>query len=264
MRFQCNESQARAQMCLDYLEDIEMNTNYALAFMIVGILSAGQAMAGKPSSDDRDRKNEQRGSSERTQDRQRDAAADEPQSINSNREREQRRHSEYTRESERDRDDRWDGDERRDRDERRDSDERWGSDERQDRDERWGSDERRDSDERRERRGDRRSDDRNKHFGDQHRNTVRDYYSNEFHRGNCPPGLARKQNGCMPPGQAKKWNVGQQLPRNVIFHNLPTELATQLGQPPAGHRYVQVEDDILLITSRTGRIIDAISVLGNQ
>jgi len=27
--------------------------------------------------------------------------------------------------------------------------------------------------------------------------------------GGCPPGLAKKNNGCMPPGQAKKLRVGQ-------------------------------------------------------
>jgi len=31
--------------------------------------------------------------------------------------------------------------------------------------------------------------------------------------GHCPPGLAKKNNGCLPPGQAKKlYNVGQRLP----------------------------------------------------
>jgi hypothetical protein len=31
--------------------------------------------------------------------------------------------------------------------------------------------------------------------------------------GGCPPGLAKKHNGCMPPGQAKKlYNVGQRFP----------------------------------------------------
>jgi len=34
-------------------------------------------------------------------------------------------------------------------------------------------------------------------------------------RGNCPPGLAKKHNGCLPPGQAKKlYNVGQRYNRN--------------------------------------------------
>ena len=34
-------------------------------------------------------------------------------------------------------------------------------------------------------------------------------------RGGCPPGLAKKGNGCMPPGQAKKlYNVGQRYNRN--------------------------------------------------
>jgi Ni/Co efflux regulator RcnB len=100
------------------------------------------------------------------------------------------------------------------------------------------------------------------HFGDQQRNAVREYYSEEFRHGRCPPGLAKKENGCMPPGLAKNWAVGQQLPRDVVFHNLPETLATQLGQPPAGHRYVRAADDILLINSGTGLVIDAIPGLG--
>ncbi|MCU0988318.1 MAG: RcnB family protein [Xanthomonadales bacterium] len=102
------------------------------------------------------------------------------------------------------------------------------------------------------------------HFGDQQRAAIRNYYGEEFRRGHCPPGLAKKHNGCMPPGQVKNWAVGQQLPRDVIFHNLPAQLATQLGQPPAGHRYVRAADDILLITSGTGLVIDAIPGLGLQ
>ena len=66
----------------------------------------------------------------------------------------------------------------------------------------------------------------------------------------------------MPPGQVKNWAVGQQLPRDVIFHNLPERLATQLGQPPTGRRYVRAADDILLINSLTGLVIDAIPGLG--
>jgi Ni/Co efflux regulator RcnB len=100
------------------------------------------------------------------------------------------------------------------------------------------------------------------HFGDQQQTAVREYYSGEFRHGHCPPGLARKDNGCMPPGLVKNWAVGQQLPRDVVFHNLPETLATQLGQPPAGQRYVRAADDILLITSGTGLVIDAIPGLG--
>src|SRR5687767_14329211 len=46
-------------------------------------------------------------------------------------------------------------------------------------------------------------------FVDQHRVVVREYYDTEYRRGHCPPGLAKKNNGCMPPGQAKKWQVGR-------------------------------------------------------
>ena len=33
---------------------------------------------------------------------------------------------------------------------------------------------------------------------------VPSHYSSAFASANCPPGLAKKHNGCMPPGQAKK------------------------------------------------------------
>ena len=100
------------------------------------------------------------------------------------------------------------------------------------------------------------------HFGDQHRTAAREYYSEQFHRGRCPPGLAKKHDGCMPPGQARKWDVGRPLPREVIYHDVPPALVVQFGPPPRGHRYVQVAGDILLIAIGTGIVVDAIQNLG--
>ncbi|MHB8951131.1 MAG: RcnB family protein, partial [Rhodoferax sp.] len=80
--------------------------------------------------------------------------------------------------------------------------------------------------------------------------------------GRCPPGLAKKNNGCMPPGQARKWAVGQPLPPGVVTYSLPTVVINQLGAPPAGQRYVRVASDILLIAIGTGLVIDAIQDLG--
>jgi Ni/Co efflux regulator RcnB len=93
------------------------------------------------------------------------------------------------------------------------------------------------------------------HFNEHHRVAVQSYYDEQFRRGSCPPGLAKKNNGCMPPGQAKRWMVGRTLPGDVVFHDLPPELVTVLGAPPAGHRYVRVARDILLITSGTAMVV---------
>lgn len=95
-------------------------------------------------------------------------------------------------------------------------------------------------------------------FEEHQRNVVRDYYRTESDAKRCPPGLAKKNNGCMPPGQARKWEVGQPLARDIIYHDIPADIATQLGEPPAGHRYVRVASDILLITQNVGNVIDAI------
>ncbi|MBW6508827.1 MAG: RcnB family protein [Desulfuromonadales bacterium] len=101
------------------------------------------------------------------------------------------------------------------------------------------------------------------HFNDRHRTIVQDYSSSRFNSGHCPPGLAKKNNNCMPPGQAKKWTLGKPLPRDVIFHNLPREVAEQFGPPPAGQRYVRVANDILMIATGNGTVIDAIENWGN-
>ncbi len=105
---------------------------------------------------------------------------------------------------------------------------------------------------------------RSEHFGEQHRSHANDYYREQFRAGRCPPGLAKKNNGCMPPGQAKKWAVGRPLPRDVIYYEVPPVLVVQFGQPPSGHRYVRVASDILLIAIGTGMVIDAIQDLGRM
>jgi Ni/Co efflux regulator RcnB len=101
-----------------------------------------------------------------------------------------------------------------------------------------------------------------KYFIDQHQMVIRDYYVNEYKTNHCPPGLAKKHNGCMPPGQAKKWAIGRPLPRDVVYYDLPAALAITMGPPPPGYRFVRVASDILMITIGTGMVMDAVNDLG--
>ncbi|MEE4607686.1 MAG: RcnB family protein [Desulfobacteraceae bacterium] len=105
-------------------------------------------------------------------------------------------------------------------------------------------------------------DGRQRHFGNVDRSPIDRYYADQFRRGKCPPGLAKKGNGCMPPGQAKKWRLHRPLPRDVIFYDLPRDILVHLGTPPSGHRFVRVAGDILLIAVGTGMVVDAIEDLG--
>jgi len=68
-------------------------------------------------------------------------------------------------------------------------------------------------------------------FDDHQRTIINDYFGPRFRSGRCPPGLAKKYNGCMPPGQAKQWRMGYPLPSNLVFYNLPSALIGQLGTP---------------------------------
>lgn len=101
-------------------------------------------------------------------------------------------------------------------------------------------------------------------IGDQDRMILRDYYGGMAARGHCPPGLAKKHNGCMPPGQAKKWALGRPLPRDVIFYDLPHDLSIRLSVPPQGYRYVRVAADVLMIAVGTGMVVAAVEDLMNM
>ncbi|MCQ8104342.1 RcnB family protein [Methylomonas sp. SURF-2] len=90
---------------------------------------------------------------------------------------------------------------------------------------------------------------------------IRDFYAHEFRAGKCPPGLAKKNNGCLPPGQIKRWEMGRPLPRDLVYYDLPASLIRQIGYPPTGYRYVRVANDILMITIGTGLVVDAIADL---
>lgn len=103
---------------------------------------------------------------------------------------------------------------------------------------------------------------KNKHFNDGKRAHIRRYYEEEFRGGHCPPGLAKKHNGCMPPGQAKKWRMGRPLPQDVVIYEVPPALVVRIGVPPSGYKYVRVASDILLIAVGTRMVADAITDLG--
>lgn len=90
------------------------------------------------------------------------------------------------------------------------------------------------------------------------RRMVSDYYGHQARAGNCPPGLARKHNGCLPPGQAKKWTRGAPLPAGLQYHDLPYELLRRLPPPPPNYRYVQIAGDVLMIAIGTSMVVDAI------
>lgn len=103
------------------------------------------------------------------------------------------------------------------------------------------------------------------YFRDEHRTVIRNYYEREYVAAKrCPPGLAKKHNGCLPPGQAKKWAIGRALPGDVIYYPVEPSVVVQLGPPPAGHKFVRVAGDILLIAIGTGMVIDAIEDLGRR
>jgi hypothetical protein len=99
-------------------------------------------------------------------------------------------------------------------------------------------------------------------FSSRLRDDVRVYFVETHGRGKCPPGLAKKNNGCLPPGQAKKrYVVGRPIPAGVEILVLPPALEVRIGPAPDGYRYAIVDGDLVKLAVGTLLVVDAISGL---
>ncbi len=86
-------------------------------------------------------------------------------------------------------------------------------------------------------------------------------HGNHAAMGHCPPGLAKKGNGCMPPGQAKKlYNIGQRLPLGfngyTPYNQIPYDLRRRYNLND-DYRYIY-RDDYLYRVDPTTMVVSQI------
>ena len=95
-------------------------------------------------------------------------------------------------------------------------------------------------------------------FESSQRSAIQDYYRDDYSRsGNCPPGLAKKDNGCLPPGQAKRrWDVGQALPPDIELYPLPPALRATLAPPLPGYDYGYADGGVILFGTSDRVVVD--------
>ena len=84
-------------------------------------------------------------------------------------------------------------------------------------------------------------------------------------RGSCPPGLAKKHDGCMPPGQAKRYyNVGQHYDRNFgnrwAYDQIPNDLRTRYAFD-SNDRYYYRNGYLYQVDPRTLLVQQVVSAL---
>ncbi len=73
----------------------------------------------------------------------------------------------------------------------------------------------------------------------------------------CPPGLAKKNNGCLPPGQAKKiYGRGDHIEGDYVLVWDPAKY----GLDPSG-TYYQLGDHVFLVDPKTKEILDLIGAV---
>ena len=101
--------------------------------------------------------------------------------------------------------------------------------------------------------------DQSKHGGDSGHGAV------GYGVGGCPPGLAKKHNGCLPPGQAKKlYNVGQHFPTSYGYRwnydQIPYDLRNQYGFDP-NYRYYYGDGYLYRVDPRTMLISQVVSAI---
>lgn len=77
----------------------------------------------------------------------------------------------------------------------------------------------------------------------------------------CPPGLAKKHNGCLPPGHAQHYVIGQPLPQGTVVWEVPQDVLVALPPPPPAAQYVWVDRNVLLVSEASKKVLDAAVLL---
>lgn len=93
--------------------------------------------------------------------------------------------------------------------------------------------------------------------GDRRHDVQRNYgYHGSAYR-NCPPGLAKRHNGCTPPGQARNWSRGSHLPYGynsyTAYNRIPRAYIDRYSLNP-NNRYIYRNNTIYQIDPRTSII----------
>jgi Ni/Co efflux regulator RcnB len=87
-------------------------------------------------------------------------------------------------------------------------------------------------------------------------------FRGEDSRDGCPPGLAKKHNGCLPPGQA--WRVGQRAPwgnaRYIDYGRLPSYYRDHYSYS-SNQRYYYEGNRVYVIDPTTQLIRSIINIL---
>lgn len=75
------------------------------------------------------------------------------------------------------------------------------------------------------------------------------YYRDEIAAGRCPAPLVRRDKACGAPSaaQTRAWKLDQPLPDGVKAEAPPPGLIAKLSPSPAGHQYLRVDTDILVV-----------------
>jgi hypothetical protein len=104
-------------------------------------------------------------------------------------------------------------------------------------------------------------------FIDRNRNRVDDRVEARWNYGSnwCPPGLAKKNNGCVPPGQFKReFREGQRVNSNyrywTPYASIPVDLRTRYDLDD-DYRYIYRNNYIYAVDPRTDLVTRIISLL---
>ncbi|MEY8841273.1 hypothetical protein AB9K41_19770 [Cribrihabitans sp. XS_ASV171] len=73
----------------------------------------------------------------------------------------------------------------------------------------------------------------------------------------CPPGLAKKDVPCVPPGQAKRYRVGEILPRDYVWIDDPGRWGLN------GNGYVRLGDYVYRIDRETREVLNLIGAVAD-
>ena len=87
-------------------------------------------------------------------------------------------------------------------------------------------------------------------------------YLNHHYKNTCAWEHDLRVKTCVAPAPSAKRNfmIGYALPSDVTVKELPAPVVAYLRDVPSGYKYVQIENDVVLINASTNDVIDAVTL----
>lgn len=102
----------------------------------------------------------------------------------------------------------------------------------------------------------------NQKFSPESRGLISRFFDELRGDKECPPFMKPQGEMCVTVRPNRTWKLGEPLDGQSMITDIPLKLRERLGAPPRGHKFIQINEDILLVNEKNNVVADMVLDFG--